>query len=264
VPQTPRELLIPHHRRLYLAVRSLVPVPAEAAAVLREALVRLAPWAAEPEAAFRARADRIILEAASEHRRNAKGFPSSDDLFRQLVEHPDRTADATDRATRFAEILKCLPSPDRDLLRRRYELGMSLEQIGLAEGRSQSAVARDLAALHASITRELFRDPTKTSPHADEIGRLTGRLADGTLGADGRLVLETLLLAEPLAQTDYFRILATLSELSWRLTKPSFPDVSLPRTRLTVRERVVTTAFVLSVIGALALIAWAVRSQTGE
>ena len=85
---------------------------------------------------------------------------------------------------------------------------------------------------------------------------------DGTLGEDGRLVLETLLLGEPQAQTDYFRSLACLSELAWRLGKPSFPDVPLPRTRLTVRERVVTTAFVLSVIGALALIAWAVRTQT--
>ena len=263
MPETPRELLAPHHRRLYLAVRTLVPIPAEAETVLRQVYFKLAPWAAEPETAFLARADRVVAETATEHRRQAKSFPSSDDLFRQLVEHPDRTAVPTDRATRIGEILKCLPSPDRDLLRRRYELGMSLEQIGLAEGRSQSAVARDLAALHASVTRELYNDPTKVSPHADEIGRLTGRLADGALGDDGRLVLETLLLAEPPAQTDYFRSLATLSELRWRLTRPAFPDVSLPRTRLTVRERAVTAAFVLSVIGALALIAWAVRTQTG-
>ncbi|HVK10385.1 MAG TPA: hypothetical protein VM597_16580, partial [Gemmataceae bacterium] len=141
MPETPRDLLSPHHRRFHLAVRALVPVAAEADAVLRDVLVRLAPWAAESEADFLTRADRVVVEAAAGHRRTAKGFPSSDDLFRQLVEHPDRTADAPDRATRMAEVLKCLPSPDRDLLRRRYELAMSLEQIGLAEGRSQSAAA---------------------------------------------------------------------------------------------------------------------------
>ena len=84
----------------------------------------------------------------------------------------------------------------------------------------------------------------------------------GQTGRAVREIVETLLLAEPLAQTDYFRSLASLSELGWRLTRPAFPDVSLPRTRLTLRERVVTAAFVLSVIGALALIAWAVRTQT--
>ena len=38
VPETPRELLTRHHRRLYLAVRALVR-SAEAEAVLREVVV---------------------------------------------------------------------------------------------------------------------------------------------------------------------------------------------------------------------------------
>lgn len=262
MPETPREFLTRHHRRLYLAVRSLVPMPAAAAAVLRGAVVRLAPWAGEADTAFQGRTDRVIRELAADHRRKTNGFPASDDLHRQLVEHPDRAADPPDRPARMADILKCLPSPDRDLLRRRYELGMTVEQIGLAEVRPPTAVARDLSALHESVARELFRDAAAASPHAGEIVRLTGRLADGTLGGDGRLVLETLLLGDPPAQSVFFRATTTLAELAWRLSPPPFPDVALPRTRLTVRERVVTTAFVVCVVGALALIAWAVWKQT--
>ena len=90
--------------------------------------------------------------------------------------------------------------PEKELLRRKYELGMTLEQIALAENRPANAVAREITSLHTSLVsalRQSLNDSDLPPPGgAADLGRLTDQLLDGTITDAGRLILETLLLAD--------------------------------------------------------------------
>src|SRR5262249_174920 len=161
------------------------------------------------------------------------------------------TLDLADlRPAEASGVLHQLPAPDRDLLLRRYELGMTAEQIALSENRPVAAVNRDLAGLHASLVaalRERLPDAGPEPPGgANDLGRLTGQLLDGTITDDGRLVLETLLLADPAAQAHYHRHVALCAELRMGLRGlPPLPEPPAPAApQVSRREKFVTWAFV--------------------
>ena len=116
-----------------------------------------------------------------------------------------------------------MPPPERDLLRRKYELGMTTEQIALAENRPARPVSRDLVGLHATLVSAFAKRVPDSGPEppggAADLGRLTDQLLDGTITDDGRLVLETLLLADAAAQAHYHRHVALAAELTLRLPR---------------------------------------------
>jgi DNA-directed RNA polymerase specialized sigma24 family protein len=250
-PATLRDLVERHQRRLYLLLRTLLPAASDADAALNETTLRL--WArgqgVRPEQ-FTDLADRFGRDVAAERR-----SPFSADLVRQLADSVGPTLDlSVKRQAALSELFHQLPPPERDLLRRKYELGMTAEQIGLAENRPVSSVLRDLIALHASLVGRLREAIPDTGPEppggAEDLGRLTDQLLDGTITDDGRLVLETLLLADGAAQAHYHRHVALVAELTVRHRGlppvPEPPPVAVPR--VTRREQIVTGAFITACV----------------
>jgi hypothetical protein len=213
------------------------------------------------------RADEVARRVAVEQRTTTATLPFSDDLFRQLADSAGVVLDHADqRPAALDEVLHQLPPPERDLIRRRYELGLTGEQIAVADGRTVAAVARDLAALHeclVSAIRAIVPDVGPEPPGgAADIGRLSDQLLNGTINDDGRLVLETLLLADAAAQAHYHRHAALIADLRWKFAGPPALDeaTSQPPRRLSGREWAVTIAFVVAV---LAVIAFAILRLTG-
>jgi DNA-directed RNA polymerase specialized sigma24 family protein len=239
-----------HQRRLYLFLRALLPAAAEAEAGLRESIFQLWDRAGgvRPER-FADFADGVARKVAGGRRKESGHF--SEDLFRQLADSAGPSLELVEkRPAVLSRLFDQLPPPDRDLLRRRYELGMTAEQIALSENRPVTAVNRDLAGLHASLVaaiRERLPDAGPEPPGgANDLGRLTGQLLDGTITDDGRLVLETLLLADAAAQAHYHRHVALVAELTLRFRGlPPLPERPVfPAPRVSRREQVVTWAFV--------------------
>jgi|GEM_PF-4878642 len=256
-PATLRELVKRHQRRLYLILRALLPAAPDANAALTEVTNRI--WgrgqSVGPED-FTDVADRIAREVVAERRR-----PFSPDLIRQLAESIGPFLDMSEkRQAALSELLDQLPSPERDLLRRKYELGMTAEQIGLTENRPAGTVQRDLIGLRAGLVsrlREAIPDHGPEPPGgAADLGRLTDQLLDETITDDGRLVLETLLLADAAAQAHYHRHVALVAELTMR--NRGLPPMAEPplaaAPRVTRRERIVTGAFIVACTIAIVLI----------
>jgi len=256
-PATLRELVKRHQRRLYLFLRALLPAAPRAEEALADATIVL--WDRGPNVRpehFTDLVDRVAREVAAE-----RVSPFSADLVRQLADSAEPFLDPSDkRPAALAELLGQLPPPERDLLRRKYELGMTAEQIGLAENRPASAVQRDLVGLHAILVsrlREVIPDLGPEPPGgAADLGRLTDQLLDGTITDDGRLVLETLLLADAAAQAHYHRHVALVAELTMRFRGlPPVPEPSLaPGPRVTRREQIVTGAFVAACVVAFVVL----------
>jgi len=245
-----RDLLSRHQRRLYLFLRAVLPTTTDAEAALRETNLEILNRGrhGRPEK-FADLADGIARRIAAEHSKAPGHF--SEDLFRQLADSAESSLELVDkRPAALSGVFDQLPAPDRDLLRRRYELGMTAEQIALAENRPASAVNRDLAGLHASLVAALRERLPDTGPEppggANDLGRLSGQILDGTITDDGRLVLETLLLADAAAQAHYHRHVALVAELTMRFRGlPPLPEPPTPPTpRVSRRERMITWAFV--------------------
>src|SRR5262249_52348581 len=161
--------------------------------------------------------DGITRQVAAERRKTITPLPFSDDLFRQLSDSAGPILNLSEkRPAALAEILRQLPPPERDLLRRKYELGLNAHQIADAAGRPVAAVARDVTGLHEPLLTALREALPDTGPEppagASDIGRLSDQLIDGTITDDGRFVLETLLLADAAAQPHYHRHAALAAE----------------------------------------------------
>jgi DNA-directed RNA polymerase specialized sigma24 family protein len=249
-PATLREVVKRHQRRLYLILRALLPAASDANAALTEATVRL--WARGIDVRaeqFTELVDRVAREVAAERRP-----PFSADLVRQLAESIGPFLHISEkRQAALSELLDQLPSPERGLLRRKYELGMTAEQTGLTENRPGGTIQRDLIRLHASLVsrlREAIPDHGPEPPGgATDLGRLTDQLLDGTGTEDGRLVLETLLLADAAAQAHYHRHVALIVELTMRFR--GLPPIAEPPSatpRVTRREKIVTGAFITACV----------------
>ena len=170
------------------------------------------------------------------------------------------------RPSILTEILGQLPPPERELLRRQYELGLRPDQIAVAEGRPATAVAREITALHGSLVSAMRQALPDTGPEppggASDLGRLADQLLDGTFSDDGRLVLETLLLADAAAQVHYHRHAALAAELKWRYCgPPALPELPNPTARrLSGREWMMTILFVVAGLAVVALVSWAVST----
>jgi hypothetical protein len=235
-------------RRTAVIVRALVPLASDAESVRNEIAARIG----EPQA--KSGIERLARKVAAEHRRKSGRIPFSDDLFRQLADSAPKSLDvASQRPQRLATIIGQLPSTERDLLRRKYALALSVEQIAVADGRPASVVARDLTILHGTLVNallEVLPDGNPPPPGgAADLGRLSGQLLDGTISGDGRLVLETLLLGDSAAQAHYHRHVALAVELEWLFRgapKAPEPPRPAPLQKLTRRELLVTSAFMLT------------------
>jgi DNA-directed RNA polymerase specialized sigma24 family protein len=256
-PAAVRELVRQNHRRLHVYLRTLLPGadPAGPLAETAERIVRQANQA--PADRFTDWADGIARQVAAERRKTINALPFSDDLFRQLADSAGPILDLSDkRPAALDQVLRQLPPPEKNLLRRKYELGLTMEAIAEMDGRPPVVVSRDLAALQESLVtalRECLPDAGPEPPGgAADIGRLSDQLIDGTITDDGRLVLETLLLADAAAQAHYHRHASLAAELKWHYSGPPAlqPQAIAPPTRLhlTAREWVVTAAFVVAVL----------------
>jgi hypothetical protein len=211
-------------------------------------------------------AEGIARHVAVERRKAAKVLPFSDDLFRQLADSAGPSLGLAERRpAALADLLAQLPQPEKELLRRKYELGMTLEQISLTEDRPATAVAREINALHASLVvalRQSLHDRDLPPPGgAVDLGRLTDQLLDGTITDDGKLILETLLLADSAAQAHYHRHVALTAELTWLYRgEPPLPELPTSVQRnLTSREWLVTSLFICALVivaGFIALVVY--------
>jgi DNA-directed RNA polymerase specialized sigma24 family protein len=261
-PAAAQDLLRRHHRRLYVYLRALLP-DADIDGPLGEVATRIARQAKQaPPDHLTDWADGIARQVAAERRKTITPLPFSDDLFRQLADSAGPILDLSEkRPAALAEVLRQLPPPERDLLRRKYELGLNARQIADADGRPVGAVARDLTTVHetlVSAVREALPDAGPAPPGgAADIGRLSDQLIDGTITEDGRLVLETLLLADAAAQIHYHRHAALAADLTWTYGRaPALPEKTPepPTHRLSARERIVTAVFVIAILAVIVFV----------
>src|SRR5262249_39837139 len=139
--------------------------------------------------------------------------------------------------------------------------GLNAHQIADAAGRPVAEVARDVTGLHETLVTALREALPDTGPEppggAADIGRLSDQLIDGTITDDGRLVLETLLLADAAAQSHYHRHAALAAELTWTYGRaPALPEMTPepPTHRLSARERIVTAAFVVAILAVVVFV----------
>lgn len=258
---TVRDLVNRHRRRLMILLRALLPEAADAEDAWRDTLIRIEQRArTAPNNDFGNWADEIARGVASDLRRKLARLPFSDDLFRQLVDSAPTSVEIANRRPKFlTEIIDRLPPPEKDLLRRKHALQISTDQIAVTEGRPATAVGRDLVILHGTLVaalQEALPDGGPPSPGgASDLGRMTDQLLDGTITDDGRLVLETLLLADAAAQAHYHRHVALAVELAWKYRgEPELPEASAERRRLRKREWAVTIAFVCACVAAIAFV----------
>lgn len=264
-----RELIVRHRRRLCLLLRALLPAAADADAAWRDTVRRIYDRArgSRPDS-FAEWSEGIARDVAFERRKGQNALPFSDDLFRQLADSAASSLAVCDERPRaLAEIIERLPPPERELLRRRYGVGLSAEQIAMSDGRPAAIVARDLTLLHGmlvSALREALKDDGPAPPGgAGDLGRIADQLLDGTATADSRMVLETLLLADAPAQAHYHRHVALAVELEWKYQgAPELPDPPQPAPRrVSTREWIVTGIFVAA---CLAAVGFAVLAFTGR
>lgn len=260
------ERLEQHRRRLSVYLRVLLATEPEAEAAFQETISRLHQRNRQaPKTKFAEWSENIARQVALDRRVQQSPLPFSDDLFRQLA---DTIGPLLDRLERYhkqlSEILERLPPPERELLRRKHELGLRAEQIGLTEERPASVVSRDLTLLNATIVSSLNEEVPLGPPlpgGAMDLGRLSDQLIDGTINEDGRLVLETLLLADSSAQAHYLRHVALGCELNWRYRgEPNVPAMA-PSRRLSSREKLVTIAFAMTCLIVLAFVTFVVGSR---
>jgi DNA-directed RNA polymerase specialized sigma24 family protein len=248
-PAELRDYLSRRHRRLHTYLRVLLPDAAEAEAALYDVALRIGTRADEAPTKDRDGWIEGIARAAAADRRK-RGVPAfSDDLFRQLADLAGPVLDQIEGPYgNLAELLKHLPPPERELLHQRYECGRTATQIGDSEGRQVSTVVRDLTGLHETLVSALRRTGEPASPGgAADLGRLAHQLLDGTMSDDSRVVFETLLLADPPAQTHYIRHVALVTELTWKYGgAPALPEwpAAPEAPRASRREKIVTGAFV--------------------
>jgi DNA-directed RNA polymerase specialized sigma24 family protein len=248
-PAELRDYLSRRHRRLHTYLRVLLPDAAEAEAALDDVVSRIGTRATEAPAKDRDGWIEGIARAVAADRRKRGVGAFSDDLFRQLADLAGPVLDQIERTYgNLPELLRQLPPPERELLHRRYELGLTAEQMGASEGRPVSTVVRDLTGLHETLVSALRRSGEPAAPGgAADLGRLTHQLLDGTMSDDSRIVFETLLLADPPAQTHYIRHVALVTELTWKYGGvPPVPEWPAPTEspRVSRREKIVTGAFI--------------------
>ena len=261
-----RELVPSQRRRLRVFLRALLPAATDAENALKETLRRIAERSREASARDAgAWVESIARQVAQEQRKAAVTVPFSDDLFRQIADSAGPSLQLSERRPQaMIELLAQLPPPEKELIRRKYELGMTVDQIARAEDRPSLAVSRELAALHESLVnllRQSLRDHDVPPPGgAADLGRLTDQLLDGTITDDGRLILETLLLADAAAQAHYHRHGALTVELDVHYRgEPAMTDPKVPTRRpLSTGERLVTGFFLLAILVAAGFAAYVV------
>jgi DNA-directed RNA polymerase specialized sigma24 family protein len=264
-----RDQLIRHRRRLCLLLRALLPTAADAEAAWRQTAVRIVERGeAASGSNFAEWAERIARDVAAELRKTQSPPPFSDDLFRQLADSAGLSLVIADQRPRaLAEILNRLPSPEKELLRKRYGVGLSIEQIAMSEGRPPAVVSRDVAVLHGMLVAALHEAIKNDGPPppggASDLGRMVDQLLDGTITDDGRVVLETLLLADAPAQAHYHRHVALLVEIEFKYRgEPELPELPEPGPqKLSNREWLVTAAFIVACAAAAVFVILALTGQ---
>ncbi|MSR53957.1 MAG: sigma-70 family RNA polymerase sigma factor [Gemmataceae bacterium] len=261
-----RERLEPLRWGLSVYLRALLPKAEEADAAFQETASRLdQSQGYAPKTKFAAWCNDIASRASRDLRGSSHPKPFGDALFGQLIDSLGPIIERLDRyPVRLSALLGRLPPPEQELLRRKYAIGLTAEQIALAEERPASMVSRDLTLLNATIVSSLDEEVRLGPPlpgGAMDLGRLSDQLLDGTINEDGRLVLETLLLADSTAQAHYLRHVALACGLHWKYRgEPDLPAPS-PKRGLSQREKLVTLGFAVTCLAVLAFVAFVVGSR---
>ena len=255
-------LIRQHFRRLYVYLRALLP-GSDPEAALRETVERIRrPADGSAPDRFAEWADGLAVQVAADQRKRLFVLPFSDDLFRQLADSARPVLDQCERRPEvLARVLGQLPPPERELLERRYAFFLTAEEMAEVDGRTTAEVVRDLTALRGTLVAALRENlPDAGAPPsggAADVGRLADQLLDGTITDDGRLVLETLLLADAAAQAQYHRHAALAADLTWHYAGPRPYPEPPPASEcrpLTAREWAVTAAFLAAVLAVAAFV----------
>lgn len=160
-------LFMANERRIYTYILALLPNLADADDVLQETSVVL--WRKfadyQPGTSFTAWAFAIARNKVMTHlqtrRRSRLKFDQSliDAMSRELE---SMTQEMDQRHAALAECMAELPARDRDLIRRRYEIGATVKAIAEAVGRPvqglYKAFARIEDALHDCVNRKTGAD----------------------------------------------------------------------------------------------------------
>ncbi len=149
-------LMTEHQGRLYAYVLSLLGDPDQANDVLQEANLVLWRNAAEFQIGsnFRAWAFRIAhFQVMACRQRQLRDRLVFDDEMLALLDPAAKAVDETyeDRQQRLTACLETLPEAQRDLLRRRYADGLSLETIAESIRRTANAVAQTLFRVRRTL-----------------------------------------------------------------------------------------------------------------
>src|SRR5579862_3086843 len=150
-------LFTSHEVRLRGFAMSLVANYADAQDVLQQANLEL--WKKfdqfEADSDFMAWAGRIVYLKAQEARRAQKREQLFDPHFYEAVARqamdPDVSEDLMEREKLLGECVSTLNSKARDLLKLRYEAGVTIEQMAETLGRSASAVYTALSRVRKSL-----------------------------------------------------------------------------------------------------------------
>jgi RNA polymerase sigma-70 factor, ECF subfamily len=152
-----------HEARLRGFAISLIPHWADAEEVMQQA--SMAMWTKFDEfqsgTNFFAWASRIVyLEAMRFRQKQARGRVRFSDAFCRAVAKiaVDASDDLADREQALSDCLAKLKPDERELIRRRYEEGGSVEALATALGRTEDAIY----AMLRRIRRQLFECITRT------------------------------------------------------------------------------------------------------
>lgn len=138
--------LVKVQKGLYAYILTLLPWPEQASDVLQQ--TNLVLWRDsdrfEPGTDFRAWAYRVAyFQVLGQRRKNQRDHLRFDDsLVRDLAVNMDRDpVSAEEEVLALRDCVKLLPEPDRELICRRYEAGVSVKAMAADLDQSPSAVA---------------------------------------------------------------------------------------------------------------------------
>lgn len=167
------------------------------------------------------------------------------------------------RANALNDVWKKLVRDEVQLLNLRYDERRTHAQIDHETPLGTAPSLRISTALHLDLWQRLQAvlpdEPLSTPTHHYEIARLVLQMNDEPDTTDHALVLESLLLGDPVAQGFYIRFMALVVALEGKFHDMPMPEeIPLPPTaiRITRWERWITRAFVAVFLGVLAYVLW--------
>lgn len=149
-----------------------------------------------------------------------------------------------------------LPADDRELIEAHY----CQEDAGKVQSHLAYFTRAHLELLHLLDLESPVAGTLKCETDENDLARLILKRESGDFPDESRSVLETLLIGEQGNQQFYTRLMACVAELEWLLgTKPDWESMELPAPP-SLREKIVTWAFLSGCLAALGSVIYAIRS----